>query len=77
MTFHCAQDADVIHKVVRERRTPLRPAGAGVDAWLSDPLWRLLNTCWAQDPRRRMRMDEVAKRMTAIEAAQAGARAQP
>jgi serine/threonine protein kinase len=64
-----SQDADVITRIVRLRQMPERPQGPGVDEWLSEPLWRLLNDCWAFDTRRRARMDVVLGRMALIEEA--------
>jgi hypothetical protein len=40
-----SQDADVIGRIIKDRQLPARPQGLGVDEWLSEPLWRLLNDC--------------------------------
>jgi hypothetical protein len=63
------QDADVIGRIIKDRQLPARPQGLGVDEWLSEPLWRLLNDCWSFDTRRRVRMDVVLGRMALIEEA--------
>lgn len=56
----------MIHEVITLKRFPPRPSGTGVDPWLTDELWRLMEDCWGS-PRRRPSMAEVLVRMKAIE----------
>ncbi|KAF9001995.1 kinase-like domain-containing protein [Cyathus striatus] len=57
--IHRKRDASVIHDIVVLKKTPVRPTEDACK-WLTDGLWRLMQSCWCNDAGLRPPMSSVA-----------------
>jgi hypothetical protein len=46
---------------------PQRPTSSAAAKWISDPVWKLLLSCWKKDPSHRKPMSAVATALEDIE----------
>jgi serine/threonine protein kinase len=56
----CKRDAQVIHRIVVQKKPPERPKNEAAEVWLSDGLWDLMRRCWHKDASARPSMGEVS-----------------
>ncbi|TFK42824.1 TKL/TKL-ccin protein kinase [Crucibulum laeve] len=64
------RDASVIHDIVVLKKTPYRPKDKDACVWLTDDLWRLMQSCWHADALTRPSMELVSGRIQEIASSQ-------
>lgn len=65
--FHYLRDGEVVLEVAIKDTRPRRPQEPAMSRGLSDPLWDLMQRCWATHPSARPDMEAVGQELRSRE----------